>query len=257
MPYASATALLVRNTGNDLSLGRRDGRDDSRHRILRPMDEAHIPALRFHALTRFYDPVVRFTTRETTFKPELVRRLSLAPGERALDLGCGTGTLTLMLADAYPHAYITGIDADKEALAIARRKRPGETPSLRFLQGLAQSLPFADEEFHGAVSSLFFHHLTQAQKRAALRELYRVLKPAGRVHIADWGRPTGVAMRALFYLVQALDGFATTQDSVLGVLPALLQEAGFIDVDDSTTYATPLGTMRVYRTAKPGTPYAK
>ena len=221
-----------------------------------PTNERHIPALRFHILTRFYDPVVRLTTREMTFKPELVRRLSLAPGECALDLGCGTGTLTLMLADAYPRARITGTDADKQALAIARRKRPGGSPSLRFLQGLAQSLPFAAAEFDAAVSSLFFHHLTQTQKRAALRELFRVLKPAGRVHIADWGRPTGVAMRTLFYLVQALDGFATTQDSVAGVLPALLREAGFIDVDDSTTYATPLGTMRLYRAVKPGTPCA-
>jgi len=219
-------------------------------------NERHIPALRFHILTRFYDPVVRLTTRETMFKPELVRRLSLAPGERALDLGCGTGTLTLMLADAYPHAHITAIDADSEALAIARRKRPGETPSLRFSQGLAQSLPFADGDFHAAVSSLFFHHLTQTQKRAALRELFRVLRPTGRIHIADWGRPTSVAMRALFYLVQALDGFTTTQDSVAGVLPALLREAGFIDVDESTTYATPLGTMRLYRAVKPGAPGA-
>lgn len=214
------------------------------------MEEHHIPALRFHALTRFYDPIVRLTTREATFKPELVRRLSLAPGERVLDLGCGTGTLTLMLATAYPNSHVTGIDADSTALAIARRKRPGETPSLRFLQGLAQSLPFADEEFDGAVSSLFFHHLTQAQKRAALRELYRVLKPAGRVHIADWGRPTGAVMRTAFFLVQVLDGFATTRDSVTGLLPTLLREAGFANVDDATTHATPLGTMRLYRAVK-------
>ena len=83
------------------------------------MNDRYLPALRYHVLTRFYDPVVRFTTRERTFKPELARRMALAPGERALDLGCGTGTLTLMLADVYRDAQVIGFDADEAALEIA------------------------------------------------------------------------------------------------------------------------------------------
>lgn len=216
-----------------------------------PMNARYLPALRYHVLTRFYDPVVRLTTRERAFKPELVRRMALAPGECALDVGCGTGTLTIMLADAYSNAHVVGVDADHATLERARGKRRCDGASLRFVQGLAQELPFGDAEFHAAVSSLFFHHLTRPQKRAALRELHRVLVRGGRVHIADWGRATGAIMRGAFILVRLLDGFATTRDSVTGVLPALLQDAGFTGVDDATAYATPLGTLRLYRAHKP------
>ncbi|WP_149029983.1 class I SAM-dependent methyltransferase, partial [Effusibacillus lacus] len=78
------------------------------------------------------------------------------------------------------------------------------------------------------LSSLFFHHLTRENKSRTLAEVHRVLKPGGEIHIADWGRPRSALMRTAFFLVQMLDGFATTKDNADGLIPQLLLESGFI-----------------------------
>jgi len=75
-----------------------------------------IPALRYHAFTRFYDTVVRFTTRETVFKTALVKQSVSHPGERLLDLGCGTGTLTMMMAENEAALQVVGVDTDPTTL---------------------------------------------------------------------------------------------------------------------------------------------
>ncbi len=76
------------------------------------------------------------------------------------------------------------------------------------------------------VSSLFFHHLTKAQKIETLKEIFRVLKLGGRLHIADWGKPSSFVQQVLFIVVQLLDRFETTQDSVESALPKLIKDSG-------------------------------
>ena len=185
----------------------------------------YIPPLRFHGLTRFYDAVVRWTTREAVFKEALLDQLGHAPGRRLLDVGCGTATLSIALARRAPQAAVVGLDADAAALAIARAKAAGTGVQIEFQQALAHEMPFAAGSFDAAVSSLFFHHLRLGGKRAVLAEILRVLKPGGMLHVADWGRPSSLAMRAAFLVVQALDGFETTGDSVAGILPELMGQA--------------------------------
>lgn len=76
------------------------------------------------------------------------------------------------------------------------------------------------------VSSLFFHHLTKAQKIETLKEIFRVLKLGGRLHIADWGKTSSFVQQVLFIVVQLLDRFETTQDSVENALPKLIKDSG-------------------------------
>jgi SAM-dependent methyltransferase len=101
------------------------------------------------------------------------------------------------------------------------------------------------------VSSLFFHHLCWRDKERTARELYRVLRPGGELHVADWGYPTGPVMRAAFVTVQLLDGFANTQDNVQGKLIPLFQGAGFGNVAEARTFSTLVGTLALYRAVKP------
>lgn len=206
-----------------------------------------VPALRFDWLTRLYDPIVRVTTRERRFKALLVRQLELRPQHRVLDLGCGTATLTIAIKRACPGAEVIGVDADPEIVALAWRKIERTGVSIEAALGNAQRLPFRNASFDRVVSSLVFHHLTHDAKLAALREARRVLASGGEVHIADWGRPHGPLMRLAFYGVQLLDGFETTRDSVLGVLPDLMRDAGFRDVHETRRMRTPLGTIALYR----------
>ena len=213
--------------------------------------QAYIPPLRFHFLTRFYDAVVRWTTREAVFKEALLAQLGGAPGERLLDVGCGTGTLSVALARRFPQARVIGLDADAAALAFARDKAAGAGVELRLEEAYADRMPFPSGCFDAAVSSLFFHHLTREAKAAALGEIFRVLKPGGSLHVADWGRPSSLLMRVAFLPVQALDGWETTRDSVAGVLPEVLARAGFADVHHRRNFGTMLGTMALYSAVTP------
>ncbi len=105
--------------------------------------QSFISPLRFRWLTPFYDQVLRFTLPEDQFKRELVDEVALAPGLRVLDLGCGTGTLTVLLKQAEPRAIVVGLDPDADALLIAQRKARSSRVDIEFRQGLAwdESLP--------------------------------------------------------------------------------------------------------------------
>ena len=187
----------------------------------------YIPALRFALLTSLYDPLVAWTARESTFKRRLVKLAQIAAGHSVLDLGCGTATLTILIKRRHRQAMVVGLDGDKRILGIARKKveAAGLDVSLDF--GLATELPYPDESFDRVLSSLLFHHLTRDQKRHALVEALRVLRPGGQLHVADWGQARNPIERAQFLSVQLLDGFETTTDNVKGPLPKMIADAGF------------------------------
>ena len=146
--------------------------------------DRYIPALGLRALTPLYDPVLRRIFRDEQFKRTFIARANIQPGQRVLDLGCGTGTLLLLITQAQPHAVVTGADGDVEVLAIARTKAATAGGVVSFGQALASHLPYPDGAFDRVLSSLVFHHLPPAGKRAALREAHRVLRVGGELHIA-------------------------------------------------------------------------
>ncbi len=214
----------------------------------------YIPALRFDWLTRFYDPVLQVTMREDAFKSSLINRMNLQAGQQVLDFGCGTLTLSLMAKQKHPLVHITGVDVDEKVMAIAREKLAGKPADIQADMQLdlydGSVLPYADNTFDKAMSSLVFHHLTAGQKAGALSEIRRVLKPGGEIHIADWGKPATGLMRSAFYLVQLLDGFKTTTDNVKGRLPGYIREARFTNITETGYFNTVFGTVRLIKALK-------
>ena len=207
----------------------------------------YIPALRYEWLTGLYDLLIGLTMPERRFKRALIAQAGIRAGHRVLDFGIGTATLSLMAKKHAPQAHIAGIDIDPRVLAIARRKVAAAGVPIDLHSYDGTTLPYPDHHFDRVISSLVFHHLTPQQKNLALREIRRVLKPGGELHIADWGKAQSVAMRLLFVLVQLLDGFATTADNVAGLLPGYLRRAGFIAIQETRTFATIFGTLSLYQ----------
>lgn len=210
-----------------------------------------VPALRFPFLTPWYDGLVALTVRESRMKAALLTLADVAPGERVLDLGCGTGTLLLHLASRVPGARLVGVDADPAMLRQAQAKAASAGILLDLAPAWADALPFTDAAFDVVLSSLFFHHLQQADKVRSLREVWRVLRPGGRVLIADFGRPASWLGRAAFHMVRLLDGYANTRDHMEGRIPAFMQEAGFADVSTLDNLSVPVGRIGLYRGFRP------
>jgi ubiquinone/menaquinone biosynthesis C-methylase UbiE len=212
-------------------------------------NDGYIPALSFDFLTPLYDPVVALTTRERAFKSALAGQARWQPLQTILDLGCGTATLTLVLKQSCPQAEIFGLDGDEKILALARRKAEKAGVEINLDKGLSFEMPYASGYFDSVVSSLFFHHLTPENKQKTLAEVFRVLKPNGFLHVADWGKPANFLMKIASMPVEWLDG-ATTKDSFQGRLPELIKEAGLTGITETANFDTMFGTIRIHKAEK-------
>lgn len=214
------------------------------------MGRSYVPALGRRWLDRLYDPLIRWTMPEREFKTALIGQARLEGSPLVLDLGCGTGTLMLMLKQRHPEARIVGLDGDDLIVSLAREKLRRSSVEVSLAVALADAAPFAAAQFDRVLTTLVLHHLDSETKKRALKEAFRVLRPGGELHIADWGRPHNALMRPMSTLVRAFDGYGVTRDNLDGRIP-LCRDAGFIDVAAPRRRATLFGTLSFYRARKP------
>lgn len=212
----------------------------------------YVPAAGWRVFTRLYDPVLAKAMREKRFRGEMLRRVDadLPEGGTVVDVGSGTGTFALALRHHRPDAQVVGVDGDEEILAVAKAKPGAESVDWR--EGLAQELPVETGSADVVTTSLVLHHLLPDDKQRALAEMKRILKPNGRLHVADWGRPSDPLMSGLFYVVQVGDGFDRTADHRAGRLPAFIEDAGFAPVERYGRLRTGFGVIELL-TAEVGT----
>ena len=200
--------------------------------------------------TADYDRAIRRWTRELRWRRAMIEALAARAGETILDVGCGTGSFAVMLKRAEPDVDVVGIDPDEEALAIARAKANTAGLAIRWKRGFARDA--ADHSADAVVSSLMFHQVTMAEKKAGLAAMHAALRPGGRLVIADYGRQRGL-MRLLFRVtIQRLDGVADTQPNADGMLPGLVRAAGFGNVREAARIHTITGTIGLILAERPG-----
>jgi ubiquinone/menaquinone biosynthesis C-methylase UbiE len=162
----------------------------------------------------------------------VIELAKIKPGDKVLDVGCGTGNLTLtarIYAGASGSVY--GIDPSPEMIDVARKKARRSGSETVFDVGLIEKIAFPDATFDVVISRLVIHHLPDDLKRQGFAEILRVLKPGGFFLLADFNPPTNPVLR---HVTSALVGPQMMQTSVWGI-PRMLTEAGFIEVAGGRT----------------------
>ncbi len=207
----------------------------------------YIPAAGHDRFLRFYDPLTRLLGAERV-RTRLLDAANIQSGERAIDVGCGTGELSLLLKRRQPGAEVVGIDPDPKALALATRKGRAAGLEVAWHTGYAGRIPFPAQSVDHVVSSLMIHHLTSEQKREAFRDVLRLLRPGGRFHLLDFGPPQGLLERGLTAIFHHDSRVA---DNLAGRLPEWLREAGFAEVREVESHRTLFGRVSLYTAQAP------
>ncbi len=192
-----------------------------------------------------YDPFTRLIGVESAHR-KLADQAELDSAQRVLEIGCGTGNLLLVVKRMRPHLELVGLDPDPKALARADRKARRAGVTLQLDRGFADELPYPDGSFDRVLSSLMFHHLESNLRVTSLREVRRVLRPGGSLHLMDFGGDSHHA--------HGLARFArrshTLKDNWDDRIPTLMREAGFNDPAETGRVAKHMGQLTYYRAAR-------
>jgi len=162
----------------------------------------------------------------------VIELAKVKPGDKVLDVGCGTGNLTLTAKSAAGvSGAVYGIDASPEMIDVARKKAKQANSDVVFDVGVIEKIPFPDATFDEVVSRLVIHHLPDDLKRKAFAEIFRVLKPGGHFLVADFYPP---ANPVLNHVTSAIVGHGMMQTDVSGI-PPLFSAAGFVEITSGPT----------------------
>jgi ubiquinone/menaquinone biosynthesis C-methylase UbiE len=196
----------------------------------------YIPAATYDLLLPLYDVFAKLFGTEAAHR-QLVDQADIGPTHHVLDIGCGTGNLTLLVKRLHPGAEVVGLDPDPKALARARRKAAERGSSVRFDRGFSDELPYAGASFDRVFSALMLHHLALDVKAKTLREARRVLRSDGAFYALDFDGTHGIIAH-LFRHAHLADQHR---------IPALMQEAGFAEVTELAPRDTMLGRISYWR----------
>lgn len=208
-------------------------------------DASYTPAAGRFAPTWLYDAGLALLTREKVWRRALLAAIAPRDGDVILDVGCGTGSLAILLKRTAPGVRVVGLDPDPEALAIARTKAEAVGVEIEWRSGFARDAGAAGT-FDKVVSSLVFHQVPVAEKRAGIAAMIAAARTGGRVVIADYARQDRWAMRQAFRIVQALDGREHTQPNADGFLEVELAETMGRPVAPASRIDTATGSISIF-----------
>ena len=205
------------------------------------------PALGRPEMTGAYDLAIRLLTRERRWRSALLEQIAPRDCDAILDVGCGTGTLALLMKKAAPGARVVGLDPDPAVLKIAAAKARAAGVAIEWRQGFARDADRSGDLFTKVVSSLVFHQVPMEEKRHGIEAMTRAVNPGGEVHIADYARQRSPLMRTLFGLVQRVDGTENTEPNARGAIEAILADLSPDSALSRRKIRTPTGEISLFR----------
>jgi ubiquinone/menaquinone biosynthesis C-methylase UbiE len=206
----------------------------------------YLPAAGHDWFLPLYDPLVKLIGGERARKT-LLDQSSIRAGSRVLDVGCGTGTFVLTIKQLHPDVEVVGLDPDPKALARARHKAQRAAVSIRFDQGFSDEMPYPDASFDLVFSSLMFHHLPAEEKEPTLRDVRRVLRPGGSLHLLDFAHAHG-GDGLLSHIIHSSHRL---NDNAPERVLALMAQAGFADAKKIRDGSMLFGRMAYYQAVAP------
>lgn len=212
-------------------------------------DRDFVPALGKSGSLDRYDAAIALMTREKRWRSDLLKLVGPQPGDRIVDIGCGTGTLAIALKECEPECEVLAVDPDPAVLEIARSKARTAGADIHWFEAMGDELDgiAALQGCDKIVSSLVFHQCPIEVKQAIAAQMHRLLRPGGQLFIADYGEQRSPLMRMLFRQIQWLDGVEYTEPNARGCIPDTLAAAGFDAVEEAKVIATPTGSISIYR----------
>ncbi|HME72200.1 MAG TPA: methyltransferase domain-containing protein [Myxococcota bacterium] len=211
---------------------------------------SYVPAAGKDWLLPLYDPV-QWLLGGDAARRELIERAAIQPAQRMLEIGCGTGSLVVQLKQMHPDADVVGLDPDPRGLARARRKAARAGVDIAFDECFADALPYPDASFDRVFSSFMFHHLERAVKEKTLREVRRVLKASGSLHLLDFGGPTARDRGLIARLLHASEPLA---DNFENRIPKMMEEAGLARPHEVSHRGTLFGRIAYYQAGASAAP---
>ncbi|HUG86243.1 MAG TPA: class I SAM-dependent methyltransferase [Euzebya sp.] len=209
---------------------------------------AFVPGMGKTWLLPFYDTLTRIMG-VTGLHRRLVGQAAPQSGDRVLEIGCGTGNLTVLVARLHPDTEVVGLDPDEAALRRAQRKSSRRGLVTTWDRGFAQDLPYPDGSFDLVLSSLMLHHLDDEQQQQALREVRRVLVPGGTLHLMDFG---GAEVEADGLLARVTHRHPRLEGNFGDGILSRLAEAGLVEPTEvSHVVRRVMGRIAFYRAAAP------
>lgn len=209
-------------------------------------ERTYIPAAGHDWLLPFYDPFVKLMGGESAHR-QLIDQADLQPGQRILEIGCGTGNLTTLVKRLYPAIEIVGLDPDPKALDRARRKANRQRVSVQLDRGFSDELHYPDESYDRVLSAFMFHHLKRDEKAQSLREIRRVLRPGGSLHLLDFG---GAHDHSDGFLAHLLHRSEHVHDNSGDAILNLMRQAGLHDSTEVAHRLTIFGRIFYYRASQ-------
>jgi ubiquinone/menaquinone biosynthesis C-methylase UbiE len=206
----------------------------------------YLPAAGRDAFLPFYDLFTAVLGVSGVHRT-LIDQAGLAAGQQVLEIGCGTGNLSIRAKRAHPGVALVGSDPDPLALARAQRKAR-DLNGIRFERGYAQRLPHPDATFDRVLSALMLHHLDHDAKVATAAEVFRVLRPGGSLHLVD----VVAGMHGMHgFLARRVVASGHVADNGGEGIPQLLAAAG-LGCAEVASYRHPvMGRFTYYRATRP------